>query len=609
MGDSASGGGISHMISWSGDPALAVGSEGPVVAWSQNTGGEDSEIYVRRWDGAAWVEMGGSASGGGISHMPGRSGDPALAVGSDGPVVAWSQETDGDDPEIYVRRWDGADWVEMGAGSASGGGISDNDSGSLHPSLAVGPDGPIVAWEDYDDGDDGEIYVRGWDGSAWVEMGGSASGGGISDNDGWSESTTLAVGPDGPIVAWHYISDDNVEIYARRWDGSAWVGMNGSASGGGISDNDIMSLDPSLAVGPYGPIIAWHDYSDGDSEIYVRAFLECHALALDHTGNGSDPDPGLDHSIGCGLDQYLAGDLITLTANPAPGWHVAGWSGTDNDASKALTNTVTMPTGDHTVSVAYEENPFYLAFMAMVTNIPPPCFPGPNEREPNNGFTEAVANGHFCLDVEFLGRPTDEWDVFAFDVSAADTLTVRVENHRGQNALLQLHNSAQNLLEYDNNSADGFQVSRAVTPGRYFVSLFVKNPNVNETEQYRLKGMLLCTSFPNEQEPNNTQSGANGPLCNSRASTGLPTDAFDIFYFDVGQTADVTATLDNHAGSGVQLALHYQAITANPLDVDYIAADGFHVSAANAAPGRYYVVIYAATPGPATPYTLRAEWE
>ena len=224
MGDSASGGGISHMISWSGDPALAVGSEGPVVAWSQNTGGEDSEIYVRRWDGAAWVEMGGSASGGGISHMPGRSGDPALAVGSDGPVVAWSQETDGDDPEIYVRRWDGADWVEMGAGSASGGGISDNDSGSLHPSLAVGPDGPIVAWEDYDDGDDGEIYVRGWDGSAWVEMGGSASGGGISDNDGWSESTTLAVGPDGPIVAWHYISDDNVEIYARRWDGSAWVG-------------------------------------------------------------------------------------------------------------------------------------------------------------------------------------------------------------------------------------------------------------------------------------------------------------------------------------------------------------------------------------------------
>ena len=165
------------------------------------------------------------------------------------------------------------------------------------------------------------------------------------------------------------------------------------------------------------------------------------------------------------------------------------------------------------------------------------------------------------------------------------------------------------MLENENTSADGFQVRRAVTPGRYFVSLFVKNPNVNETEQYRLKGMLLCTSFPNEQEPNNTQSGANGPLCNSRASTGLPTDAFDIFYFDVGQTADVTATLDNHAGSGVQLALHYQAITANPLDVDYIAADGFHVSAANAAPGRYYVVIYAATPGPATPYTLRAEWE
>lgn len=120
---------------------------------------------------------------------------------------------------------------------------------------------------------------------------------------------------------------------------------------------------------------------------------------------------------------------------------------------------------------------------------------------------------------------------------------------------------------------------------------------------------VICFTGPDEAEPNNSQPQANGPLCHGRAYTGLPTDAFDIFYFDLGQTADVDATLANHAGNGVQLALHYQAITANPLDLDYIAADGFRVSAANAAPGRYYVVIYAATPGPATPYTLRAEWE
>lgn len=44
--------------------------------------------------------------------------------------------------------------------------------------------------------------------------------------------------------------------------------------------------------------------------------------------------------------------------------------------------------------------------------------------------------------------------------------------------------------------------------------------------------------------------------------------------------------MDNHTGSGVQLALHHQAVTGNPLGLDFTAAGGFRVGAANAAPGR-----------------------
>nr|HMT19886.1 hypothetical protein [Promineifilum sp.] len=119
---------------------------------------------------------------------------------------------------------------------------------------------------------------------------------------------------------------------------------------------------------------------------------------------------------------------------------------------------------------------------------------------------------------------------------------------------------------------------------------------------------LTCLSGPGEIEPNNNQLQANGPLCNGQAYHGLPTDDFDVFYFDLGWTADVTVTLDNFTGGGVQLALHHQDITVNPLDLDFKPADGLRVGAADAAPGRYYVVIYAETPGPETPYTLRAEW-
>jgi hypothetical protein len=171
-----------------------------------------------------------------------------------------------------------AGWQEVGAGSASSGGISDNDGDSFWPSLAVAPDGrPYVAWCD-DSSGDWEIYVRRWNGSIWEEVGaGSASGGGISANEGWwSWAPSLAIAPDGrPYVAWKDYSGVYGEIYVRRWNGSIWEEVgSGSASGGGISDNIGDSVWPSVAVAPDGrPYVAWRDTSGGDSEIYVRRWV------------------------------------------------------------------------------------------------------------------------------------------------------------------------------------------------------------------------------------------------------------------------------------------------------------------------------------------------
>jgi hypothetical protein len=228
---------------------------------------------VRRWSGSAWEEVGtGSASGGGISDNTGWSGSPSLGFAPDGtPYVAWH---DGGDDEIYVRRWSGSAWEEVGTGSATGGGISDNTGWSGSPSLAVAPDGtPYVAWQD-NTGGDYDIYVRRWSGSSWVEVGvDSASGGGISDNTGWSGSPSLGFAPDGsPYVAWHDDSGGDWEIYVRRWNGLSWEEVDaGSASGGGISDNVGTSDNPSLAFSQGGmPYVAWCDQSGGNSEIYVR---------------------------------------------------------------------------------------------------------------------------------------------------------------------------------------------------------------------------------------------------------------------------------------------------------------------------------------------------
>ncbi len=256
------------------NPSLALDENGyPVVAW-QRAG----EIYLKRWDGSAWVELGGSASGGGISNNGGESSISSLALDGNGyPVIAWHDYSSGNF-EIYVRRWNGSGWVEVGTGSASGGGISNNSGSSSGPSLALDGNGyPVIAWMD-NSGGDFEIYVRRWNGSAWVEVGtGSASGGGISNNSGWSEYPSLALDGNGyPVTAWDDGSGVDWEIYVKRWNGSAWVEVGtGSASGGGISNNGGESKDPSLALDGNGyPIMAWFDYSSGDPEIYLKRVVD-----------------------------------------------------------------------------------------------------------------------------------------------------------------------------------------------------------------------------------------------------------------------------------------------------------------------------------------------
>ena len=274
---SASSGGVSQN-NGSTYPSLTVAPNGtPYVAWQYwNLDEDQGYIYVRRWNGSSWEEVGaGSASGGGISHTDG-AGSASAAVAPGGvPYVAWTDwRWDTVENEIFVRRWNGSSWEEVGAGSAGGSGISDNSGDSGAPSLAIAPNGtPYVAWSD-SSGGDAEIYVRRWNGSSWEEVGtDSASGGGISDNSSGSGAPALAVAMDGtPYVAWNDDGDGDMEIYVRRWNWRTWeeVGV-GSASGGGVSDTGGGSDYPALAAAPDGTLyVAWDESRFEGTDVYVR---------------------------------------------------------------------------------------------------------------------------------------------------------------------------------------------------------------------------------------------------------------------------------------------------------------------------------------------------
>lgn len=254
--------------------ALAVDATGsPVVAWLRRSSA-GADIHVARHDGSTWQAVGMSdGSPGGISNTGGAS-KPSLALDAAGnPVVAWEDASSGNE-EIYVARFDGRSWLPVGVSGASGGGISNTPEGSTLPSLALDASGnPTVAWQEHVEGGS-EIYVMSFDGSAWQPVG--ASGGGASDNAGYSMRPSLALDRSGrAVVAWADASSEgNVEIYVARFDGQVWqsVGVSSNADGG-ISNNLGRSWAPSLALDASDrPIVAWYDATSGINQIYALHF-------------------------------------------------------------------------------------------------------------------------------------------------------------------------------------------------------------------------------------------------------------------------------------------------------------------------------------------------
>lgn len=328
MDNSATGGGISNNKGWSFLPSLALDRAGnPTVAW-QDSSPDRFQIYIRKWDpagGGSWVEVGaGSASGGGISNSAKKAGNPALVCDSAGnPVVAWVDSGNSGAGEIYIKRWNGFEWTEIGKGSASGGGVSNNEGESVRPSLALDAAGfPVVSWHDNSIGakkDIWQVYIKRWNGSSWVEVGAaSATGGGISNNSGAS-STMASLALDGsgsPVVAWQDSSTGNLEICAKRWDENAWVEAGlGSATGGGISNSKGNSKWPSLAVDPTGaPVVAWHDNSFGNDQIYIRRF---DGKTWAEIGRGSASGGGISNAKGVSRFPSLR---LDASGNPVVAW-------------------------------------------------------------------------------------------------------------------------------------------------------------------------------------------------------------------------------------------------------------------------------------------------
>jgi len=133
-----------------------------------------------------------------------------------------------------------------------------------------------------------------------------------------------------------YVEGEVISVEAMPSPGAVvteWVGT---------IDDESMELVNSVAM------------PGADHLVGVNYLDVCFGLATFRIGSGTEPSRSPMASEGCPEDEYLEGEVVTLTAGPESGWDVAAWRGTDDDTSTDLVNTVTMPGTNSEAGAVYD---------------------------------------------------------------------------------------------------------------------------------------------------------------------------------------------------------------------------------------------------------------
>ena len=322
--------GISGLATSGSQVAVAVHNNTSYLAWTDTRNG-NAEVYVAYLDAQGWHTLGGSAEQGGLSNSLTTSHRPSITIGADGqPIVAW-QEDSANGSDIHVLRWDPTAGSGQGAwsplaNSHSATGIS-NTNKATSPQIVQTSSGPVVAWLDTTSGIS-QLRLLRFDGSAWNELGGSASGNGISNATVAVTEFSLATQANNIAAAWTTTVAGKSRFYLREFNGTTWSELAGSASGTGIAATTMANSSPSVAYWNGELFVAWSQSDTSlvapGQEVYVARYSSGNWT---DAGIGSRTGGGVSNSQGRAAMPKLVSSGTQLQLVWA---HDDGGSSTDN---------------------------------------------------------------------------------------------------------------------------------------------------------------------------------------------------------------------------------------------------------------------------------------
>ncbi|MBN1596359.1 hypothetical protein JW933_10575, partial [candidate division FCPU426 bacterium] len=143
-------------------PSLSVWNGTPYVAWFEPMLTLSERVYVKHWNGNAWVPDNGA-----LNWVSGYfASDPTIAHDASGvPYATWHEWSGlaGGKSHAYSKHYNGAAWMQNGDSLMIGGYPW---SGCGPPKICVAGTTPYVAWREPTDFD--KIFVKHYNGAEWI---------------------------------------------------------------------------------------------------------------------------------------------------------------------------------------------------------------------------------------------------------------------------------------------------------------------------------------------------------------------------------------------------------------------------------------------------------
>ncbi len=246
-------------------PSLAVADDGTLTVAYFEFDGVSSNVFVKRWDGSVWQALGDA-----LDINPSRNAVfPSVVDDAGNPVVAWYEDRTSDlSRNLYVKRWTGTTWEQLGASLN----MNSQERADTFSLVVDKNNRPVIAFSEFDQvGQSNNVYVKRWKGSAWEQLGTVVD----NVETQRAIYPSVAVDSSNQIsVVWYEAicqsvnpCNENDSVYLARWNGTAWQQL-------GIQDADARreAYYPSLSVDGSAPVFAWIEGQTKQYQIFVKQY-------------------------------------------------------------------------------------------------------------------------------------------------------------------------------------------------------------------------------------------------------------------------------------------------------------------------------------------------